>query len=472
METTDEQEYPNWDKTVLHRHEYERDIKYYKLETFVFTNSTDALDFGDENDKFSNLRYLDLSLNNRGSMTVIPYFFSTCRSNLEYLNLSNCRVVELLEYSFANFTKLETLDLSTNLLGKMGCTLGNRLLNLTSLRDLNLANNDISCVTSYMFDSMENIRTIDLNGNEIQHFDAALTNTKNLKYLDLSGNRLEKLAKRNMEDLDQLSSSNMITLDLYGNTLLCNCDTLKFLRWMKNTAVSFQRKDKYTCTLTDGSEKSLKDLQPIVDSLTSHCSSNVVLIVTISTIIACCLASLCGVIAYRCRWRLRYWYYKTKIKIPYKPTGPGYDQIFDYDAFISYSSEDNQVARQGSIHELETVRGLRACIHERDFKPGESIALNISRGIHSSKRTVLFLSKAFLASEWCMYEFNIARMEALHTGRKVILVVMLEDVPTKRLPVDVLDIIDTTTYLEYPRNGTEADRGVFWSKCADFITES
>ena len=42
-------------------------------------------------------------------------------------------------------------------------------------------------------------------------------------------------------------------------------------------------------------------------------------------------------------------------------------------------------------------------------------------------------------------------MEALHTGRKVILVVMLEDISTKRQPVDVLDIIGTTTYLEYAR---------------------
>ena len=51
METTDEQEYQNWDKTVLHGHEYERDIEYYKLTTFAFKNATDALDFGDETDK-------------------------------------------------------------------------------------------------------------------------------------------------------------------------------------------------------------------------------------------------------------------------------------------------------------------------------------------------------------------------------------------------------------------------------------
>jgi hypothetical protein len=55
-----------------------------------------------------------------------------------------------------------------------------------------------------------------------------------------------------------------------------------------------------------------------------------------------------------------------------------------------------------------------------------------------------------------MYELNIARMESLHNGRKVILVVMLESIANRTLPVDVLDLINTYTYLEYPRHGTKA----------------
>ena len=454
-----------------HRHGIKYDKREYKLKRLVLTNSTDALDFGNKNDYFIKLKYLDLSLNNKIAMTVIPYFFSTCRPILKYLNLSDSRVGNLQEHSLSNFSKLETLDLSVNLLGKMGCSLCDRLLNLSSLRALNLANNGMYCLTSYMFDGMTNIRKIDLSGNEIQHFDASLTHTRNLKYLDLSGNRLEKLSQRSMAELDQLSSLQRVSLDLYGNSLLCNCDTLEFLQWMKDSHVQFVGKEKYSCTFSNGSETYLNEVKPIVDYLKSHCSSNTAVIVTISVAAACCVASICGVAVYRCRWRLRYWYYKTKIKIPYTPSGPEYEQVFDYDAFISYSSEDNQIARDGTIHELEIVRGMRLCIHERDFKPGESIAFNISRGIHNSKRTILLLSKAFLASEWCMYEFNIARMESLHTGRKVILVVMLENIPSKQLPVDVLDIIDTTTYLEYPRNGSEAEIEVFWSKCADFITD-
>ena len=175
---------------------------------------------------------------------------------------------------------------------------------------------------------------------------------------------------------------------------------------------------------------------------------------------------------YRCRWRLHYWYYKTKIKVSYQTRGHNCERIFEFDMFISYSSEDYEIGREGVMDELESKRGLRCCIHERDFRAGESIPYNIAKGIRESKRTVLFLSKRFLASEWCMYELNIARMDALHTGRKVILVLKLENIPNKTLPIDILDVIDLYTYLEYPIEGREADLDVFWSKCADFVNDN
>lgn len=444
----------------------------YSLQRLVFTNSTEALNFGDANDHYLHLKYLDLSLNNKALITTVPYFFSSSRPVLEYLDMSNCRVSNLENYSFSNFSKLEYLDLSLNSLGKMQCSLSDRLLNLKSLKTLNIANNNIKCITSFNFDRMKSIQSINISKNEIQSFDASLAQTGNLEYLDLSGNRLEKLSEDTMKHLDKLAFKKTIKVDLSGNTLLCTCHTLKFLRWMKTTKTDLLKRDEYLCTHGNGSITNLKHLPDIVNRLTSQCSPKTAIIVSVSAFVTCCLASFCGILVYRFRWRIRYWYYKTKLKIPYKPMGRGYEQMFEYDIFISYSSEDYSIARQGTLDELETVRGFRACIHERDFKPGESIALNISRGIRSSRRTVLFVSKGFLASEWCMYELNIARMEALHTGRKVILVVMLESIPSGSMPVDVLDIIDAYTYLEYPKHGTEVDLEVFWSKCADFISDN
>ena len=459
------------------QHSPRSDIQYtaynsYSLQRFVFTNSSAALNFGYSDDYYGNLTYLDLSLNNKILDATVPYFFSSSRPNIEYLDMSNCRISKLDKYSFSKFNKLQYLNLSVNSLGKMQCLLSDILFNLKSLKELIISNNNINCLTSYIFHLMKNLKRIDISNNAIKGFDASLAETKNLEYLDLSGNRINKLSENTMRELDKLAVTKVIKVDLSDNTILCTCDTLKFLRWMSVTKVDLLRREHYVCTHSNGSATSLKDLPGIVANLSNKCQNKIPLIVGISVIVACFLAFFSGILVYRFRWRIRYWYYKTKIKIPYQPRGHDYEQIYEYDLFVSYSSEDYTVAREGIINELENKLGFRACIHERDFKPGEAIAFNISRGIRSSRRTVLFISKSYLASEWCMYELNIARMEALHTGRKVILVILLENVPSGSMPVDILDIIDAYTYLEYPVNGTEADLDVFWSKCADFVSDS
>ena len=451
-------------------HTYGTD-QYYDLQRMVFTNSTEVLKFGAKTDHYHRLKYLDLSLNNKVLSTTIPSFFSCSRPVLEHLNMSDCRISELQDCSFANFSKLEYLDLSWNLLGYMGCLLSDRLIKLSSLRELNISHNQIKCIKSHLFDWMEDVERIDISNNDIDNFNASLTHTKNLYYLDLSVNRLKKLSKSTMEELDELALAKRIQVDISRNLFLCTCESLEFLNWMTITNVNLLRKDEYFCAYSNGSVTKLNDLSSIVNRLNSQCTPKTFIFVTTSTIIAVCLVALCGILTYRFRWRIRYFYYKAKIKIPYKPMGAEYEEILQYDVFISYSSEDYQVARQGTLDELEEKRDFHACIHERDFKPGESIAFNISHGILNSRRIILFLSKSFLASEWCMYEFNIARMKALHTGRKLILVVMLEDIPNSALTVGVLDIISAYTYLEYPKGKTEIDLDVFWSKCADFISD-
>jgi toll-like receptor 13 len=160
----------------------------------------------------------------------------------------------------------------------------------------------------------------------------------------------------------------------------------------------------------------------------------------------------------------------TKLQLVSTTGSRNYEQLFDFDAFVSYASEDYRIAGIEAIEHLENKRGLKLCVHERDFQPGESIAYNISKGIHGSRKTLLFLSKSFLSSEWCLYELNIARMEGLCKNRNVILMIMLEDISVNDLSIDMVDFIRTYTYLEYPHNAAEECVDMFWNKCKDFIT--
>ncbi|XP_046551614.1 toll-like receptor 4 [Haliotis rubra] len=168
-------------------------------------------------------------------------------------------------------------------------------------------------------------------------------------------------------------------------------------------------------------------------------------------------------IGYRFRWKLRYLYYLVRIKhrgyLAAEEEEDGGPQ-FEFDAFISYADEDRGFVVEDMRRILEGQHELRLCIHHRDFLVGEAIAANILHAIRSSRRTVIILSRNFLKSYWCKYEVEMAKMESIYTGRNTLLVVILEKIPVKNLPPNIVELMRQDSYLEYTddREGQE----VFW----------
>jgi hypothetical protein len=65
-----------------------------------------------------------------------------------------------------------------------------------------------------------------------------------------------------------------------------------------------------------------------------------------------------------------------------------------------------------------SVVGFKLCIHERDFIPGNDIASNITSAVHNSRKTVVVMSQNYRQSYWCMFEYNMARMESIYARNK------------------------------------------------------
>jgi hypothetical protein len=65
---------------------------------------------------------------------------------------------------------------------------------------------------------------------------------------------------------------------------------------------------------------------------------------------------------------------------------------FKYDVFVSYAKENLTWVRQNIMAELEGRMGLRLCIHERDFIPGNNIVDNIADCVSSSKKVMMVFS--------------------------------------------------------------------------------
>ncbi|KAH3870814.1 hypothetical protein DPMN_034004 [Dreissena polymorpha] len=89
-------------------------------------------------------------------------------------------------------------------------------------------------------------------------------------------------------------------------------------------------------------------------------------------------------------------------------------QNYQFDAFISYEEDNTRFILDDVIPRLET-ENVSLCLHQRDFLPGNEISDNIIHAIQSSRKTVVILSNAFLKSKWCMYEFNMGRMESIYS---------------------------------------------------------
>lgn len=97
------------------------------------------------------------------------------------------------------------------------------------------------------------------------------------------------------------------------------------------------------------------------------------------------------------------------------------------------------------------------------------IAANITNAIHSSRKTVVILSENLLESYWCMYGLNMARMESIYSrdGANVLFLVMFAPVPVRAIPLQLLDLIESNTYIEYPDD--PQGNVVFWDKVDEAI---
>ncbi len=82
-----------------------------------------------------------------------------------------------------------------------------------------------------------------------------------------------------------------------------------------------------------------------------------------------------------------------------------------YDAFVSYSHQDEDFVVDELVHRLETEEGFKLCLHFRDWIAGDWIPDQIVRSVDQSKRTVVILSKNFVESVWSRLEFKAAHAQ-------------------------------------------------------------
>ncbi|XP_069114127.1 toll-like receptor 4 [Argopecten irradians] len=433
-------------------------------------HSHNAIDFelGTIHFRDNNLTYIDLSNNLlhswKGPLSNLPH--------LTYVDLSNNFCTYMSKDFIMVENIIETVRARNNLLGLTLNTdfNGETFQYLRSLKKLDLSNNHILTLHHAVLKNQHRLEFLNLSNNALVEFGLNLGHMDNLKFLDLTFNQLKTIQPEQRDQIHRLRDN--LTVNLKGNTMSCVCEQLEFLKWIADNEDLFQDFHLYKCVFRNGSEVSFTDRTLI--ELGKSCDSYIGIIAVFSSLIIFSFSLIVTGIIYRYRWKLRYLYYMAKTRYKgYRPVVHAEEEDdYQYDAFISYSSDDFKFVRNELLRNLEGNKGLRLCLHQRDFVPGNEIAQNITNAIHQSRKTVIMLSKNYLNSYWCMFEFNMARMESIYSrgGDSILVLVFFEDIPARELPFPLLDLIETDSYIEYP-TGDVHGTIVFWDKLASSISE-
>ena len=393
---------------------------------------------------------------------------------IKFLNLSSNYCSHIGEQFFFYASSLEVLDIAKNFLGtQLASEHAFEIFKpLENLRYLYLSTNQIKSLPRNIFQYLVNLEYLDLRSNIIDTITFSFINMRNLSALDVSKNALQYLPDEVISHFEHFTveTSEMFFVNLNHNPIKCSCIDRVFLQWMLKNKNHFRHFENYTFVNDDGNPVTVTDCMTKVAQFDKVCPSYSALIVVCSISITFFLSLVIGGVIYKNRWKLRYLLYMNKKRFYGYQRIPNEDPIenYRYDAFISYSNDNLAFILHEMIPNLE-ARGLRLCIHDREFLPGNAIADNIINAIQSSRRTVVILSKTFLKRKWCRYEFQMARMESIYSreGGSCLIVVKLEEVQGNDMPLEMIDWIQKNSYIEFTQN--EEGYQLFWQNLTGAI---
>nr|KAG5706776.1 hypothetical protein BaRGS_007279 [Batillaria attramentaria] len=387
---------------------------------------------------------------------------------------------------FKNVTGILSLELSHNGLSRIGDHVFGLLENLTELElafneldyanlvpafsvttltHLNIFANNLGPLPDGIFHSAdmfpERLVNLFLDNNKISHIpDGVFDSLKYVKVVSLPKNAISTVGETTFSPALR---QRMSLLDLSDNPFLCSCELRWFREWLVSDPGKFNAtKRRYVCDNLPGTSVQTFFLADQACVLSREAS-----IFIITSIVLINVAFFLGTLLFSYRWHLRLVLYEA-----FRGQGERLKRLqqehFDYDVFVSYPKEDFDFVREHLMPELEEGMGLRLCIHERDFIPGQNIVDNISDCVNSSKKVMMLFSTSFARSEWCQFELNFCLRHVMEHD-DALLVLIMHDIPSRDLTTAMMAVMKTTTYIEW---ADEPDaRESFWRRIHIALSE-
>ncbi|KAK7091913.1 toll-like receptor 13 [Littorina saxatilis] len=382
--------------------------------------------------------------------------------SLMYNNLKFSDEESIAMDSFAGCPNLQRLQLSSNVFSGVS---DERFLglfgNLTRLDTIYMGKTSLERITVRTFAKFPRLKILFLYLNKVSDIpDGAFAGNPLLKELNLNDNRVTTVTRTTFTEANRHS---LKQLDLSGNPFSCDCDLLWFSDWLRSNKTLFKHsRSSYYCSNLHQEVASFT--VPDQACLLSPDTSEFIVVSVSLLLMAMTLVSA----VFRYRWHIRlllYEAFRGRDDVRRRRLEEG---NFDYDVFVSYASGDLSWVYKTAMPELENRLGLRLCVHDRDFIPGNNIVDNIADCVESSKKILMVFSNHFLRSQWCQFELAYCLRHVMDYDDALI-VVCLGDVASRDLTSSMMAVMKTTTYIQW----VDDDDAIasFWGRLKEALQE-
>ena len=358
------------------------------------------------------------------------------RSRMKNLYLNNSLVTTVSNNTFVGLQDLQLLELSNNLLETLS---GLEFSDLVNLRELYLHNNKISHIAHSTFQPLQSLSVLRLDNNLLTSFPV----------WELAHNTF------------------LVGLYLSKNLWSCECEFISEMRvFVDANHESVMDARDVQCIVNDlidedYSQSGRNCVETSNAAFRTHSSSDHK---ALGVIIGCCillLAILFLIFAmYKMQDTLMLWAHaKYGIRIPCKNSvaaaSSDNDKLFD--AYFTYCLKDDPVVSQISGE----LSGYRLCLHQQNLlgnnrNPAEA-AQSAAR---ASARTVIIMSRAFLASEWDGVRSFLLGPESGDTSKSVI-IILLDDITNYN---DTMINFEVKTFINSCQHILRWSESKFWAK--------
>ena len=206
--------------------------------------------------------------------------------------------------------------------------------------------------------------------------------------------------------------------------------------------------------------------------LKNECLHLYVILISVGTTLGFVLLIACCVFSYRRRFRLQHTCFKIQQSCGDQSEVANEHVIrlrdYEFDAFVSYSSDDRFWVHEVLMQTLEETYGFKLVIHYRDFLPGTNLHRAIDDHLAKSREFIVVVTANFLASEWCQLEMEeIYRIS--QDRNKNIAFIILGDVPPDITNPTARLLLDTYNYLQWvvreeDKTAHKDRQNLFWAK--------